>query len=72
MKPHPSIFETALRQVAAEPAESVMVGDSLSQDVEGARRFGMRAVLLSRSTQTEPCPPDVPVIRTLRELPALL
>jgi putative hydrolase of the HAD superfamily len=72
MKPHPSIFETALRQVAAEPSESVMVGDSVSQDIEGARRFGMRAVLLSRSTPTAPCPPDVPVIRTLRELPALL
>jgi putative hydrolase of the HAD superfamily len=72
MKPHPSIFETALRQVAAEPSESVMVGDSVSQDIEGARRFGMRAVLLSRSSPREPCPPDVPVIRTLRELPALL
>ncbi len=45
MKPHPSIFETALRQVAAEPAESVMVGDSVAHDVEGARRLGMRAVL---------------------------
>ena len=72
MKPHPSIFETALRQVAAEPAESVMVGDSVAHDVEGARRLGMRAVLLSRSLRTEPCPPDVPVIRSLRELPALL
>jgi putative hydrolase of the HAD superfamily len=72
MKPHPSIFETALRQAAAEPAESVMVGDSLAHDVEGARRLGMRAVLLSRSQRSEPCPSGVPVIRTLRELPALL
>lgn len=72
MKPHPSIFETALRQASAEPSESVMVGDSLTHDVEGARRLGMRAVLLSRSERTEPCPPEVPVIRTLRELPALL
>ena len=72
MKPHPSIFQTALRQAAAQPAESVMVGDSLTHDVEGARRLGMRAVLLSRSARAEACPPDVPVIRTLRELPALL
>lgn len=72
MKPHPSIFETALREAAATPAESVMVGDSVAHDVEGARRLGMRAVLLSRGPRTESCPPDVPVIHTLRDLPALL
>jgi HAD superfamily hydrolase (TIGR01662 family) len=72
MKPHPSIFETALRQAAAEPSESVMVGDSVAHDVEGARRLGMRAVLLSRGGTGEVCPPDVPVIHTLRELPPLL
>ena len=72
MKPHPSIFETALRQAEAEPAESVMVGDSVAHDVEGARRLGMRAVLLTRGSSTEECPPDVPVIHSLRELPPLL
>jgi putative hydrolase of the HAD superfamily len=72
MKPHRSIFETALRQAAAEPAESVMVGDSLAHDVEGARQLGMRAVLVSRGTPVECCPPDVPVIRNLRELIPLL
>jgi FMN phosphatase YigB (HAD superfamily) len=49
-----------------------MVGDSLPADIEGARRLGMRAVLVCRSSQLPPCPPDVPVIRSLRELPALL
>ena len=72
MKPHPSIFETALRQAAAAASESVMVGDSVAHDVEGARRLGMRAVLLSRAGAGAACPPDVPVIRSLRELPALL
>lgn len=72
MKPHRSIFETALRQAAAEPAESVMVGDSVAHDVEGARQLGMRAVLVCRGEPAAPCPPGVPVIRTLRELPALL
>jgi HAD superfamily hydrolase (TIGR01662 family) len=68
MKPHPSIFEHALRQVSARPHEAVMVGDSLAHDIEGARRLGMRAVLVSRSGQPPPCPEDVPVIRTLRQL----
>ena len=49
MKPHRSIFEAALRQVAAEPREAVMVGDSLPADIEGALGLGMRAVLVSRS-----------------------
>ncbi|HZB25252.1 MAG TPA: HAD family hydrolase [Vicinamibacterales bacterium] len=72
MKPHPSIFETALRQAATSAAESVMVGDSVAHDVEGARRLGMRAVLVSRGFVPSTCPPEVPVIRSLRELPALL
>jgi FMN phosphatase YigB (HAD superfamily) len=72
MKPHPSIFESALRQVAARPDEAMMVGDSLAHDVHGARSLGMRAVLVSRSDTPPACPVDVPVIRSLRELPALL
>ena len=72
MKPHPSIFESALRQVSAQPHEAVMVGDSLAQDIEGALRLGMRAVLVSRSGKIEQCPDDVPVIQSLRELPSLI
>ena len=72
MKPHPSIFESALKQVSTLPHEAVMVGDSLAHDIEGARRLGMRAVLVSRSGHPLTCPDDVPVIRSLRELPALL
>ncbi len=71
MKPHRSIFEAALRGAAVAPSESVMVGDSLTHDVDGARRLGMRGVLLSR-TGPVAAPPDVPVIQSLRELPALL
>jgi putative hydrolase of the HAD superfamily len=72
MKPHPSIFESALRQVSARPEEAVMVGDSLAHDIEGARRLGMRGVLVSRAGASPSCPSDVPVIRSLRELPGLL
>jgi HAD superfamily hydrolase (TIGR01662 family) len=72
MKPHPSIFEAALRQVEASAEESVMVGDSLAHDVEGARALGMRAVLLSRTGAPVNCPADVPVIRSLRELPSII
>lgn len=72
MKPHPSIFEAALRAAEARPEEAVMVGDSLPHDIEGARGAGMRAVLVSRSGRMHSPPPDVPVITSLRELPPLL
>jgi HAD superfamily hydrolase (TIGR01509 family) len=72
MKPHPSIFEAALRQAGTVAGAAVMVGDSLAHDIAGARQLGMRGVLVSRSGEAGPCPPDVPVIATLRELPALL
>jgi HAD superfamily hydrolase (TIGR01662 family) len=72
MKPHPSIFEEALRRVGAAAAEAAMVGDSVPHDIEGARRAGMRGILVSRSGLSRNAPPHVPVIRTLRELRPLL
>jgi putative hydrolase of the HAD superfamily len=71
MKPHRSIFEAALRAADVDPFDAVMVGDSLMHDVDGARRLGMRGVLVARSGRIT-APPDVPVIESLRELPALL
>lgn len=73
LKPHPSIFESALTLLGVAAAESVMVGDSFSHDVEGARRVGMRGVLIRRSPGAAiEDVPDVPVIHDLSELPALL
>lgn len=47
-KPHPSIFESALRALDVAPSAAAMVGDSLEDDVAGARALGMRAFLLDR------------------------
>ena len=44
-KPHPEIFEAALREMKADPAESLYVGDVYSVDYVGARNAGMQAVL---------------------------
>ena len=68
MKPHPSIFEAALTLAGVEASESVMVGDSLPHDIEGARarRDARRArAPLRRSGAAD----DVPVIRSMAELP---
>jgi putative hydrolase of the HAD superfamily len=73
LKPHPSIFESALTLLDVAAAESVMVGDSLPHDIEGARRAGMRGILVQRSpAPAADVPPGIPVIRDLSELPALL
>jgi HAD superfamily hydrolase (TIGR01549 family) len=75
MKPHPSIFSAALQLVDVRPMEAMMVGDNLRQDVEGALRVGMRAVLLHRGDPPLPAaaaPLGVPIIRSLYDLPALL
>jgi putative hydrolase of the HAD superfamily len=77
MKPHPSIFAAALRLVDVAAKDAVMVGDSMRQDIEGALRAGMRAVLLHRGDgphahERELAARGVPVIRTLTELSNLV
>ncbi len=69
MKPHPSIFEAALKLAGVPAGDALMVGDSLMQDVEGARRVGMRGVLVRRSgSAANQQETDVPVIASLLEL----
>lgn len=44
MKPHPRIFQHSLERMGLEPHETVMVGDDLRADVEGAKTMGMLTV----------------------------
>jgi putative hydrolase of the HAD superfamily len=69
VKPSPSIFLAVLDLLQLAPAQAAMVGDSLADDVEGARALGIRAFLLDR----EGVHPDGPgTLRSLYELPAAL
>jgi FMN phosphatase YigB (HAD superfamily) len=43
-KPHPALFEHALVQLGVDPADTVVVGDRLREDVGGAHALGMRAI----------------------------
>jgi putative hydrolase of the HAD superfamily len=47
-KPHASIFQRALAALDVAAGEAVMVGDSLQDDIVGARALGLRAILLDR------------------------
>lgn len=66
-KPHPRIYQHALRLTSARPDEVVMVGDSLTADVAGAERAGIHGVYLDR--RDRPAPEGVPTIRTLLDIP---
>jgi putative hydrolase of the HAD superfamily len=69
VKPSPTIFRAALELLEVEPAAAVMIGDSLADDVEGARALGMRALLLDREGRYADLPDK---LTTLLELPAAL
>ncbi len=43
-KPHPAIFERALKIAEARPEEAFHVGDNLVADVWGAKQLGLRAI----------------------------
>lgn len=65
-KPSPKIFQLALDKHALDPEEAMYVGDSLRDDVEGATKAGLHAVLLDRQGQHAGI--GVQVIQTLEEL----
>ena len=48
-KPDCRIFKLALEALATSPSEAVMVGDSLTRDILGAQRAGLRGIWLNRS-----------------------
>lgn len=47
-KPDLRIFEAAVRALGAPPSAVLLVGDSLEDDIEPARRAGITAVLIDR------------------------
>jgi putative hydrolase of the HAD superfamily len=73
-KPHPEAFRAAMRAVGvSDPARCVFVGDRPYDDVFGAKRAGMRAVLIPHSDVPpfESAVPDA-VITRLADLAPLV
>lgn len=53
-KPHPAIFQAALQELGASPAETLMVGDRLDTDILGANLLGIdTAAVLTGITSRE-------------------
>ena len=69
-KPHPAIFQAALRDMKAQPSESLYVGDVYSVDYLGARNVGMDAVLFDVAGAYRGR--DLPRVESLAELESWL
>ena len=68
-KPHASIFRAVLDLLEVSPDAAAMVGDTVEDDIDGARALGMRAILLDRLGRY---PEFEPRIDDLYALPAAL
>ena len=69
-KPHPTIFRAVLERLEVDPSDAAMVGDSIEDDIEGARATGIpRAFLLDREGRYPELPERLP---DLLALPAAL
>jgi putative hydrolase of the HAD superfamily len=67
-KPAPEIFRRAMDVLRVQPADTVHVGDDPVDDLEGARRAGIRAIWVDRESERLP----KGAIRTLDELAGAL
>jgi putative hydrolase of the HAD superfamily len=64
-KPHESIFRAMLDALDVPAADAVMVGDTLDDDIEGARAVGMAAVLVDREGRHPEIADRLPDLRGL-------
>jgi HAD superfamily hydrolase (TIGR01549 family) len=73
-KPEPAIFQAALTALQAAPETTVMVGDSLRRDYEGARRSGIGFIWIAPEDvqAAERGAVDRPAFAAVSELPGLL
>lgn len=71
-KPHPEAFRRACRALGIAPSEAVYVGDSLSNDVEGALGAGLIPVWVDRYGDDYALPEGAWRITSLEGLPDLL
>jgi putative hydrolase of the HAD superfamily len=64
-KPHETIFNAILERLGVAATEAAMVGDTIEDDIDGARAVGMRAVLLDREGRYPELEPRLDDLRGL-------
>jgi len=72
-KPDARIFEATLARLAVPPDRAIFIGDSPGRDMAGARRVGIRHLLLApEGVEASVCCPGDRVVRRLAEVPGAL
>jgi putative hydrolase of the HAD superfamily len=73
-KPAEGIFRTTLEKLNVEPEEAIVIGNTISTDIFGGNRMGMRTVLLQLGQEYQSSDWEKPdhVIHSLKELLNLL
>ena len=67
-KPHPGIFKQALK--GKNPNECIMIGDNPVADIQGAKQFNLKTVLVHHKKPAD-CPCDY-CFKTLKEIAEIL
>lgn len=67
LKPHKEIFEYAFRRAGAEKSESIMLGDNVEVDIQGAINAGIDQVYVNHLDQSPSIQPTY-TVRSLKEL----
>lgn len=67
LKPHKEIFDFAFQKSGARPEESIMIGDSLEVDIQGAMNAGIDQVYVNHINATASIQPTYTVY-SLKEL----
>lgn len=71
LKPKKEIFEYAFRKAGAAPMESIMIGDNIEVDIQGAINAGIDQVFVNHINATADVVPTYEV-RSLKELEGIL
>jgi putative hydrolase of the HAD superfamily len=74
-KPHPAIFQAALKYFRVMANQALMVGDLLETDILGAHQIGMKSIRITRrainTARQNHVKPDA-IVSSLNEIPPLL
>lgn len=71
-KPDPKPFEVAMDLLGSKPEEVVMIGNSIANDIAGARNAGIYSVWINRGVGQASARTDVRPDTTIKELSELL
>ena len=71
-KPHPKIFQLALRVTKSDPCDCIMVGDELEDDMLGAKNLGIKTIWIAMKERNSIPKYVDEVAHSLEEIPDII